>query len=551
MPTGYNHSRSTRLPPRLTTSEEPIDTQSSPPTPTPHRAYLFFTVFVAGMSTLAIEFTTSRMLQTVYGTSNLVWANVIGLVLLFLTVGYFLGGWLADRRPYPTAFYTLVSFAGFTSVFFLLLTSVLLRGASAAMAALQMGAILSSLVGVFFTLALPITLLGCVSPFAIRLAVRDVGEAGRISGRIYAVSTWGSLLGTYLPVLLVIPLAGSRLTAVLFGGLLLSVGLFGLWQNSRRAAASALLLPLILVPFVWLWTQGTVKANEGQLFETESAYNYVQVVRDGDCNYLLLNEGQAYHSFYCAGGRVPRVSVWSIMLAAPYLNRDAAPPRNLGVVGLAAGTIPKQYSRVFGPIPIDGIELDPAIVQAGRDYFALTEPNINAIVGDGRYELNQLDTLYDVITLDAYKVPYIPWHLTTREFFAEVRAHLGDQGVLAVNVGRAPQDRRLVEAITATLLQVFPTVHAIDVPGALNTILMATVQPTAPENLRVNLEQLDPAADPLLRASLEMAVANIVPAVAGDVIFTDERAPVETMIDSLVLRFLLQDDPGALPGLGT
>ena len=103
----------------------------------PGRNYLFFTVFVAGMSTLAIEFTTSRMLQTVYGTSNIVWANVIGLVLLALTLGYFIGGRWADKRPYPQTFYTLVTIAGFASVFFLLLTSVILKTAAAAMAAIN------------------------------------------------------------------------------------------------------------------------------------------------------------------------------------------------------------------------------------------------------------------------------------------------------------------------------------------------------------------------------------------------------------------------------
>ncbi len=514
------------------------------------RAYLFLTVFIAGMSTLAIEFTTSRMMQTVYGTSNIVWANVIGLVLFFLTLGYFLGGWLADRRPEPTFFYALVTLAGFCAVFFLLLTSVLLRSASTAMAALEVGAIAGSLLGVFFTLAVPMTLLGCISPFAIRLAVRDVGEAGRISGRVYAVSTWGSLLGTYLPVLLVIPLAGSRLTAVVFGGILLLTGLAGLWQTSRRAALLGSLSALILLPFVSLWGSGDIKDYEGQLFETESAYNYVQVVRQGDCNYLLLNEGQAYHSFYCDDGRVPRVSVWSMMLAAPYFNSGPVSVDQLGVLGLAAGTIPKQYARVFGPIAIDGVELDPAIVQVGRDYFALDDEVVNVLVGDGRYELNRLQGGYDVITIDAYKVPYIPWHMTTREFFEEVRGQLADDGVVAMNVGRAPADRRLVEAITATLTQVFPTVHAIDVPGALNTILVATVQPTAGENLVDNLALLDPAADPLLRAALETAAANLVPATAGEVIFTDQRAPVETIIDSLVLRFLLQEGAGGLPGLG-
>lgn len=513
------------------------------------RRYLYLTVFIAGMSTLAIEFTTSRMLQTVYGTSNIVWANVIGLVLLFLTLGYFLGGKLADKRPFPATFYQLVTITGFSAVFFLLLTSVVLKSAAAAMADLQVGAIVGSLLVVVLALAIPVTLLGCMSPFAIRLAVQDVAEAGQVSGRIYAISTMGSLLGTYLPVLITIPLLGSRITAVLFGTILMIIGLVGLWQTNKKTGLILAVLALLLIPVILLGTQGGLKAYEGQLFETESAYNYIQVVRWDDCNYLLLNEGQAFHSFYCDGGYVPNISVWSIMLAAPYFKADPT-IANAAVIGLAAGTIPKQLTRVFGEIPIDGIELDPAIVQAGRDYFALTDPNVNVIVGDGRYQLNQLDGPYDVITIDAYKVPYIPWHLTTREFFQEVQAHLAADGVVAINVGRAPEDRTLIEAMTATLQTVFPTIHAIDVPGSLNTILVATNQPTTPDYLAQNFVNLDPAADPLLRSAVETAVANQVPTTASDVIFTDERAPVETIVDSLVLRYLLSEGAAGLPGLG-
>jgi spermidine synthase len=504
------------------------------------------------MTTLAMEFVTSRMLQTVYGTSNIVWANVIGLVLLFLTAGYFIGGRWADRQPYPHVFYRLIALAGFATLFFLLLTSVILRSAASALAAVNVGAVISSLIGVAAALAVPITLLGCVSPFAIRLAVQDVSEAGRISGRIYAISTWGSLLGTYLSVLWVIPEAGSRLAVVIFGTVLLLVGLGGLWQvrPGRQTLATTLLLLALAIPPAVLWTSGGIKEYEGQIFETESAYNYIQVVRQGDCNYLLLNEGQAYHSYYCDGGRVPRISVWSIMLAAPYFNASAAPPERMAVVGLAAGTIPKQFSQVYDSLPIDGIELDPEIVQAGRDYFALTDPNINVIVGDGRYELNRLEGPYDVITIDAYKVPYIPWHLTTREYFSEVAARLSADGVVAINVGRVPNDRRLVEAITATLLTVFPTVHTLDVPGSLNSILVATNQPTSAENLALNLQQLPLTADPLLRTTMEATIPALVPTVPSDIVFTDERAPVETLIDSIVIRFLLEEGPAGLPGIG-
>jgi hypothetical protein len=118
-----------------------------------------------------------------------------------------------------------------------------------------------------------------------------------------------------------------------------------------------------------------------------------------------------------------------------------------------------------------------------------------------------------------------------------------------MNVGRAPDDRRLVDAITATLLQVYPTVHALDVPGSLNTILVATVQPTTADSLQTNLAQLG-EVDPLLREALETAVSSIVPTTPSDVVFTDERAPVETIIDSLVIRYLLAEGVSGLPGLG-
>jgi spermidine synthase len=516
------------------------------------RGYIYLTVFVAGMTTLAVEFTTSRMLQTVYGTSNIVWANVIGLVLLFLTLGYFLGGRLADRYPRSNVFYWLVTIAGVCSVVSLLVASLILRSAASALASINAGALISSLVGVIFTLALPITLLGCVSPFAIRLAMRDIHEAGRLSGRIYAFSTLGSLLGTYLPVLLIIPLAGSRIAAILFGSALFIVGIIGLWRTKSQGRWAALFLGLLVVPIAFFLNKGSLKDDPDQIYETESAYNYIQVIRQGDCNYLLLNEGQAYHSFYCDDGHVPQISVWSIMLAAPYFEEVAfsGPVRNMAVIGLAAGTIPKQFTQVFGPIPIDGIELDPDIVQAGREYFALDEPNINVIVGDGRYELNQLKEQYDVITLDAYKVPYIPWHLTTQQFFGEVKDHLTDRGVLAINVGRVPNDRRLVEAVTSTLLKEFSTVHTIDVPGSLNTILVATVRPTSSQNLYANLAFLGAEQDPLLVRALQTAAENIVTTIASEVVFTDEKAPVETMIDSIVIRYLLEEGPGALPGLG-
>jgi spermidine synthase len=281
------------------------------------------------------------------------------------------------------------------------------------------------------------------------------------------------------------------------------------------------------------------------LYEDESAYNYIQVQQDANGNrYLYLNEGQGIHSQWHRDvygyGRT-----WDFFLTAPYFNAPPYSPdevRSLAIIGLAAGTIARQYTHVYGDIPIDGIEIDPAIIRAGELYFdmnASTMPNLTVYAEDGRYMLSQLDRRYSIVGIDAYRPPYIPWHLTTVEFFREVRDHLTDGGVAVINVGRTSTDRRLVDAMTSTLLRVFPTVHAMDVPYSFNTILVATVQPTSSDNLALNLSQLPEDAQPLLRDTLALASAALVPVHQSELVFTDDRAPVETLVDSLVLNFLL------------
>ena len=217
-------------------------------------------------------------------------------------------------------------------------------------------------------------------------------------------------------------------------------------------------------------------------------------------------------------------------------------------VGLAAGTIPKQYSEVFGPIPIDGIEIDAEIVAVGREHFDMREPNLNVIVADGRAALARSPNTYSVIGVDAYRLPYIPWQLTTQEFFVEARDHLTPDGVVIINVGRTATDRRLIEAMVGTLQSVFPSVYVLDVPETFNSILYATVQPTQVENLSVNLALLPPEAHPFLRLTLEHAVANLQPTPASDVVFTDDRAPVELLTNAIVLNFILGGDLLTLRG---
>ncbi len=512
---------------------------------TSSRRYLVLAVFIAGMTTLAVELGASRLLGNVFGTSNLVWANIIGLILLYLTAGYFIGGRWADRSPYPTTFYSLLTWAAFTAGLVPLAARPVLTFAAQAVQNFDAAVMGGSFVSVLVLFSVPITLLGCVSPFAIRLTLTDSRHAGQTAGQLYAISTLGSLVGTFLPTLWLIPTLGTMRTFLLFAGILMLVALVGLWQVDRRRALLSLWMPLVVAGLAALVLTGPLKpvtsADDVLLTERESEYNFIQVVERGGTRYLLLNEGQGIHSMYNPDQPIT-FGTWDYFLAAPFFNPPGQRPEevhSLALVGLAAGTISKQFTRVYGAIPIDGIEIDPGIVEVGREYFDMTEPNLNVIVQDGRWALANSPHRYSVIGVDAYRLPYIPWHLTTQEFFQEALGHLADDGVLVINVGRTHEDRRLVEAMVGTLSSVFPSVYVVDVPNTFNSILYATVQPTQAGYLADNLALMGDAVPPLLREATAQAVANLQPTPQSDVVFTDDLAPVEQLTNSIVIRFIL------------
>jgi spermidine synthase len=536
------------------------------------RNYLSLAVFTGGLTTLAIEITASRLLGSVFGTSNLVWANVIGLILLFLTMGYFIGGRLADRNPNEAAFYRIILWGAFLNALIPLAARPVLSAAARAVQGIDAALFAGSFIAVMVLFAAPITLLGMVSPFAIRLAIQDADpkKIGGVSGRIYAIGTLGSLLGTFLPVLLVIPALGTFGTFLFFSTLLFLVGFGGLWLHTGATALRFVWMPLLVgVLAALVFSQplraappdysaatapGESRPPQRILYESESAYNYIMVTEDaGGYRYLFLNEGQGVHSQWhptiLGYGRT-----WDYFLAAPYFNAAPYPPervQSLALVGLAAGTVARQYNAIYPNIPIDGIEIDGAIVEAGARYFDMNAqmiPGLNVYTEDARYIVKNLPRQYSVIGIDAYRPPYIPWQLTTVEFFEEVRGRLLEDGVVVVNVGRTDTDRRLIDALAATLLEVFPSVHAMDVPFSFNTILVATRQPTAEANLAANLAALPPDTPALLRDTLALAVGTQVAITPSDLVFTDDRAPVETLVDSLVLNFLLSGGADTLRG---
>ena len=517
--------------------------------------YLYFTVFASGLTTLAIELSASRLLGNVFGTSNLVWAAIIGLILIYLTVGYFVGGRWADRSPYPQTMYAILAWGAFLSGLVPFFSRPVLWAAADAFDQLQMGILFGAFVSVLALFSVPVTLLGTISPFAIRLAVKDSRQAGTLSGQIYAVSTLGSFIGTYLPGLLLIPLIGTTRTFLVFSLALTLVALVGLWRTSgwRRALLYAW-MPLVLIFLFVFQSVGPVKKTSLQIYERESAYNYIQVLEQDGYRYLRLNEGQGIHSVWNAT-ELNYGGPWEQFLAGPFFNpsfgvRDMS---SIAIVGLAAGTTARQATAVFGPVPIDGFEIDPAIIAVGRNYFDMNEPNLNAITQDGRWGLEHSTRRYTMIAIDAYRPPYIPAHLTTVEFFQTVKDHLTDNGVAAVNVGRSLTDRRLIDGMASTLEAVFPSVYVMDIPDTFNSMIYATVQPTTFADLEQNYLRLQEQASsspnavhPLLLVVLDRLVTNIQPTPRSTVVFTDDWSPVEWITNTMVLDFVFSEDVNTL-----
>ena len=547
-----------------------------------NRGYIYLLVFVSGFTTLGVEMAASRLLDPWFGNSLIVWASLIGLILLYLSVGYWLGGRLSERSPHLLALLRIGGLGALGVGLIPVVARPVLRLASTGLADFNTGLLAGSMLAVLVLFAVPVILLGCVSPFALRLLIPGVQGSGAVAGRLYAISTAGSLLGSFLPVLWLIPAIGTRRTFASLAAALLVVILLG-FLRARRAwdALAAVLAAAVVIAAGW-GDVGPIKAAPGLLYETESAFNYIQVVDAGFETQLRLNEGEGIHSVYRPAGQLAD-GIWDYFMLAPAFNPAPYHPRQVkrvALVGLAAGTIASLYTQAYGPIPIDGAELDPAIIAAGRRFFDMNEPNLNAVAMDGRRFLlvgpqgnhapaeptdqitgqqtnqpislranphaNQSTPLpiYDVIAVDVYRPPYIPFHMVTEEFFALARARLAEDGVVAVNVGRTHTDYSLVDAVAATMKRVYPSVFIVDEPdeGSTlgNSLVVGTLRPATAEDFTANLAAFAQASPLLAEAGNRMAPnVRLAAPPPGTPIFTDDRAPVEQVVHNLVLREFL------------
>jgi spermidine synthase len=488
--------------------------------------YLYLLVFVVGTASLGTEIAAVRLMAPFFGASTIVWANTIGVVLVALSIGYWLGGRLGDRYPRIRELCLVVAAAGVLLAVVPLIARPFFDVSVDALDEVEAGAFVGSLFAVLFLIAIPVVLMGTVSPWAIRIAVPDVEHSGRVAGRLYAISTFGSLLGTLLAALVLIPFVGTQRTFLVFAVAIALVAAAALgW---RYAALPAALAAAIALPV------GTVKATDDGtvIFETDSEHQYIRVVEEPDGDRLLeLNEGQAVHSLLRADGYLTG-DVWDGYLVLPFTALDRAPER-IAILGNAAGTTARAYGHFFADTGVDGVEIDPELEEVGREYFDMgSNENLTVHNSDARPWLRRSEGGYDVIMVDAYRQPYIPFYLATEEFFELVRDRLAPGGVVIVNAGHPEGNDDLEKVLSATMSEAFPTVLR-DPIEPTNTLLVASTAPISAERLGRAAATLPPG----LRNLARVEAARTGPALPGGAVYTDDRAPVEWLIDRSILGY--------------
>lgn len=484
------------------------------------RRYLYFTAATTGAVILIVEILGAKMLSPYLGTSHFVWTAQIAVTLVSLAIGYYLGGWLVDRSQKLANLYGLILLAALhlslTIGFCEPVAYWCLRFKLAA------GSILASL----FLFFVPLTLLAAVGPFLIRVLTHSVSAVGSQVGRLSAISTLGSVLGTVLISYLLIPFLANSVTMYLTAGALLAVtGGFFLTWGRRGGEGAAILIGMVislLAGYVGVGrAERLVKGDRTELFRHNSDFGLLQVIRDDRSGNLYYINDYLTQNTYDPAAR-QSVSLFTYMLHD--LARAYTPhTQDVLCIGMGVGIVPMRFAHEGAKV--DVVEINPGVVPVAERYFHLEKDRLNLVIGDGRQFLNGCGKRYDAIVLDAFLGDSSPSHLMTQEAFAAMRRALKPEGVLVINsFGEFdPGLDFFTASLDKTLKSVFRQVR-IHHSGNGNVFFVAADR----RELRL-LRQPDLAAvHPFVQREVEAAFAGIAQTnPRSGMILTDDHNPVE------------------------
>lgn len=470
------------------------------------------TATVTGAIIMSLELTAFRLYAPYFGYSIYVWGSMISVVMGALAGGYALGGWLADRSPSATVLYFVILGSGLYQLVIIFAVRSILRWLWLS------GEFFGTAVASLIIFVPTMTALAMTGPFVIRLLAR-AGHIGVTAGKVYALSTAGSIAGVLITSFFLVPRLGTRMTLQVSCAVTLIVGGWGLLR--RKGVAAVVVLPVIGVLLIPKPTFAPVV-----LWTTESAYNWIAVLHHDDLRWLVLN-----HPAYSQTTRKEGAS-WSGFYTDEFaLGAALVHARSMLALGMGAGGAIASTIAVAPDIRIDAVEIDPKVVEVAVRFFGLPAggKNLTVYVADARPWLASHRARYDLVQVDLYQGgPYTPFYLVTEQFFEQVRSRIAEDGLLMMNVYDTSKSHELLMATGATLKRVFPSVEVISrVDG--NHIVFAFTREKTVAQIRERLEHL--IGDQPLRELAREAAATIVDLVPpeGTLFFTDDHAPVEEM----------------------
>ncbi len=504
---------------------------------------LYATSFFCGMSVMAVELSISRLLAPTFGTSQIIWTVIIGLIMISLSIGNILGGRSADKNKSLNKLYIIIWAAALWVAVIPFIGKYVITAIIGLLALffpndlLVTGTAISCLV----LFSVPLIGLGMVSPYLVKNGVTDLENAGKTAGKIYAANTIGSIIGTFLPTFVTIPKIGTNKSFLLFS-LILNIICLSYFISKKVKPVRVIITSLLIFVLIFMPISNSYAFWKDCLYEGESVYNYLQVSEDDDTVYLSTNVAFGVQSVYHKNNQLSGL-YYDYALMAPQFLKDFRADNNLDllILGNGTGTYAKQSRIYYEKVKTDAVEIDSKIVELSKKYFGVTEDEATVYETDGRTFLADKNCgKYDVIMVDAYHDITIPFHMTTKEFFTEVSEHLKPGGVIILNINmKSKGDNPINKYLSQTVKSVMNKVYTCDIPRTTNVLLYASNDANMLANFDSNINKFE-AEYPLTGVS-QYVSKNLVEVTENKLIFTDDLAPVEVLGQSL-LNDIVKDE---------
>jgi spermidine synthase len=433
------------------------------------RWFLLLTALITGAVVMALEIVGSRLLAPVFGNSLFVWGALIGIILAAMSSGYAFGGWISDRYSGAQVLAGLLIFSGSWTFLVAWLNQPVLFAMAGVIEDPRWGPCAAAAV----LLAPPAFGLSGVLPAMLRLAVSDLDYLGRHTGRMIALSTVGSLVGTWGTAFFFLSWIGTQALVGWLGAIQLGLGFWWFFKGTRPRplVAGALLLLAIGLGGGAL---SPIQKLKAPVYQEDSPYQQVRIRDDDLFRYLVLD--RTFHAVMWKADPLPLFLPYSqLMVASLALVPEAK--RGL-ILGHGGGSLAKWLAARWPELQLDVVEFDPVVVRMAEEYFSYhARPQHHVHVRDARAFLNQTSNVYDLIWVDAFARNMIPFHLTTAEFFSELRSHLAPNGVLAVNLASSGEGGDLLRAnaVVQTMRQSFPAIESFAVKGPWKSVKTKSV----------------------------------------------------------------------------